>query len=299
MKEDETCQHVMVCNKDEICFVQKYFTLGNETRYDFGCTYQELCQKDITGHILGKRNEHAHIACQKCCNDSNICNNDHSCGNIITRQKCLSCDHVDNPKVCNNTMACDKGEVCFLHKYLTETQHVKYDLGCKHSSLCLHGSNTNILGRRTSSGRHLTCERCCDGTELCNTDLQCTHQEQKTINASCRSTNECGSNLVCSSERCKCASRDEFWDNTACITNDCLDNHNDIVKANGKPFTTKDRDNDKYNGNYAVLLKSAWWYSSNYYSDLNKAYNKNSGKMYWAALSGGVSKSIMMIKRIH
>ncbi|XP_071139521.1 ficolin-2-like isoform X3 [Mytilus edulis] len=80
---------------------------------------------------------------------------------------------------------------------------------------------------------------------------------------------------------------------------DCLDNHNDIVKANGKPFTTKDRDNDKYNGNYAVLLKSAWWYSSNYYSDLNKAYNKNSGKMYWAALSGGVSKSIMMIKRIH
>ncbi|VDI03420.1 Hypothetical predicted protein, partial [Mytilus galloprovincialis] len=217
MKETETCQHVMICNKDEICFVQKYFTFGNETKYDFGCTYQELCQKDITGHILGKRNEHAHIACQKCCNDSNICNNDRSCGNVITKQKCLSCDHVDNPKVCNNTMTCDKGEVCFLHKYLTETQHVKYDLGCKHSSLCLHGSNTNILGRRTSTGRHLTCERCCDGTELCNTDLQCTHQEQKTMNASCRSTNECGSNLVCSSERCQCASKDDFWDNESCI----------------------------------------------------------------------------------
>ncbi|CAG2221915.1 unnamed protein product [Mytilus edulis] len=157
MKETETCQHVMICNKDEICFVQKYFTLGNETRYDFGCTYQELCQKDITGHILGKRNEHAHIACQKCCNDSNICNNDRSCRNVITRQKCLSCDHVDNPKVCNNTMTCDKGE------------------------LCLHGSNTNILGRRTSAGRHLTCERCCDGTELCNTDLQCPHQERNDL----------------------------------------------------------------------------------------------------------------------
>lgn len=37
------------------------------------------------------------------------------------------------------------------------------------------------------------------------------------MNASCRSTNECGSNLVCSSERCQCASKDDFWDNESCM----------------------------------------------------------------------------------
>ncbi|XP_076081143.1 uncharacterized protein LOC143052056 [Mytilus galloprovincialis] len=181
MRQGEKCQHAISCDKNEMCFVQKYHTVSNETKYDVGCTFQELCQKDITGHILGKRDGHAHIVCQKCCNDSNVCNYDLSCQNTITvpGQTCLFCDNVDNPNICNSTVTCDKDEVCFLHKYLTETQHVKYDLGCKHSTLCLHGSNTNLFGRRSTAGRHLKCERCCGGTELCNADLQCGHQERE------------------------------------------------------------------------------------------------------------------------
>ncbi|VDI03422.1 Hypothetical predicted protein [Mytilus galloprovincialis] len=550
MRQDEKCQHAITCDKDEICFVQKYFTHGNETKYDVGCTFQELCKKDVTGHILGKRNEHAHIVCQKCCNDSNVCNYDLSCQNTITipGQNCLSCDNVDNPKSCNSSMTCAKEEVCFIHKYLTETQHVKYDLGCKHSTLCLHGSNTNIFGRRSSAGRHLTCEKCCGGTEICNVDLQCGHQEQKTINASCSSTNECGSNLVCSTGRCQCFSIKYYWDNIACIkkksnsevctenrqcsdmfqctqnmcscpgnqywnrtaciqrksinltcnaSSECLESlicihgeckcdqafeywtgsactqrngfnstctsseecethfrchdkkcvcaaiseywsgyhclkgrecvdleittdgvytiypngnnqpvqvfctvrqsekwtviqrrvngsvdfyrtwneykhgfgtangeywlgndnihrittngHHEIsiymgisggehhtanyttfrvsdeqslyvltvtgfsgeagqnamdyptdnYKANGKPFTTKDKDNDKYSGNRANDYKSAWWYSNDSYSDLNTAYSGSSGTMYWGLWSGVISKSIMMIKRTY
>ncbi|XP_052085173.1 angiopoietin-2-like [Mytilus californianus] len=42
---------------------------------------------------------------------------------------------------------------------------------------------------------------------------------------------------------------------------DCIDNGDDNSKANGRPFTTKDRDNDIYSGNMAVKYRSAWWYS--------------------------------------
>lgn len=79
-----------------------------------------------------------------------------------------------------------------------------------------------------------------------------------------------------------------------------MDINNDDTRANGRPFTTKDNDNDKYSGNMAVHRKSAWWFNSaNYYSDMNAAYNGNAGRMYWAAWSGSISKSIMMIKRIY
>lgn len=78
-----------------------------------------------------------------------------------------------------------------------------------------------------------------------------------------------------------------------------MDYPNDSVKANGKPFTTKDKDNDQASGNYAVTQKSAWWYGSGFSSDLNTAYSGSSGKMYWGSWSGHISKSIMMIKRTY
>ncbi|CAC5423682.1 Fibrinogen-like protein 1,Tenascin,Ryncolin-2,Ryncolin-4,Angiopoietin-related protein 6,Angiopoietin-related protein 2,Angiopoietin-related protein 7,Ficolin-2,Ryncolin-1,Tenascin-R,Ryncolin-3,Ficolin-1,Fibrinogen C domain-containing protein 1 [Mytilus coruscus] len=53
---------------------------------------------------------------------------------------------------------------------------------------------------------------------------------------------------------------------------DIMDKVDNTVKANGQPFTTKDRDNDNYDLNCAVKYKSAWWFNDCYYSDFNRAY---------------------------
>lgn len=76
-----------------------------------------------------------------------------------------------------------------------------------------------------------------------------------------------------------------------------MDNVGATVKANGQQFSTKDMDNDKASSNCAVINKSAWWFNNCYWSDFNRAYNGNAGQMYWALWSGGISKSIMMIRR--
>lgn len=48
---------------------------------------------------------------------------------------------------------------------------------------------------------------------------------EKTMNASCTSTNECDSNLICSSGHCQCPSDKYFWDNIACMKSKFVKNY--------------------------------------------------------------------------
>lgn len=71
----------------------------------------------------------------------------------------------------------------------------------------------------------------------------------------------------------------------------------DNAKANGQPFTTKDRDNDKYDANCAATTKSAWWFKECCDSDFNRAYIGSSGRMFWGKFSSQIDVSILAIRR--
>ena len=49
---------------------------------------------------------------------------------------------------------------------------------------------------------------------------------------------------------------------------------------NGRPFSTKDRDNDAWSGNCAVQHKGAWWNGACFHSNLNSLYKKTSSWPY-------------------
>lgn len=66
---------------------------------------------------------------------------------------------------------------------------------------------------------------------------------------------------------------------------------------NGRPFTTKDRDNDAYGYNCASSYSGAWWYNACYHSELNRQF----GSLYWYNFPGGyyyIRKTEMKIRRV-
>ena len=57
-----------------------------------------------------------------------------------------------------------------------------------------------------------------------------------------------------------------------------------VFSLRGSAFSTKDCDNDGYSGNYAVDFKSAWWYKSCYYSNLDGLWLEEFVQLCWNAL---------------
>ena len=54
-----------------------------------------------------------------------------------------------------------------------------------------------------------------------------------------------------------------------------------LTYHNSMAFSTKDRDNDRWHGNCAVVYTGAWWYDAGHHSNLNGKYvgnNKGFGK---------------------
>lgn len=67
----------------------------------------------------------------------------------------------------------------------------------------------------------------------------------------------------------------------------------------GMLFTTKDGDNDKADGNCAMIFKSAWWYYNCDMSDLNGLYRPSKGNirgMYWWNHKPETTRSEMKIR---
>ena len=48
-----------------------------------------------------------------------------------------------------------------------------------------------------------------------------------------------------------------------------------FFRHNGKPFSTRDGDNDDYDGDCAKLFHGAWWYRACHKSNLNGKYHHN------------------------
>ncbi|XP_063406538.1 uncharacterized protein LOC134690494 [Mytilus trossulus] len=216
--ENETCDKVVKCEENEVCYVQKYKGADNRTRYDVGCSYPELCRKNSLGVIFGRRSaDHYHVLCHRCCTD-NVCNDAFSCNNDFKAPllQCLSCGGVSSVDNCNRTAVCGHEEVCFIQKYRTMKNETHVDLGCKASTMCMNGLTSDNNGRRSEEERHLLCETCCGGTSLCNRNLDCSHHLQTSINTSCNSTSSCQSNLICHFGKCQCPNTDYFWSINTC-----------------------------------------------------------------------------------
>ncbi|VDI08262.1 Hypothetical predicted protein, partial [Mytilus galloprovincialis] len=212
-----SCRQITQCKNEEVCFVHKYSNDKDQIRYDMGCSYPEVCLKDEPAHLFGKRSDHNHILCQQCCNNTHICNADLPCNGHIQDEVCLSCGGVETPKACFRNTSCNKEEVCYMHKYRTESGKLLYDFGCKPASLCVHTYN-NVFGRQISEGKHQICEECCHGSHLCNRNITCNHFNQNSVNGSCSTTYECRSNLLCLTGTCKCQSDAYYWGDDRCMS---------------------------------------------------------------------------------
>ena len=57
-----------------------------------------------------------------------------------------------------------------------------------------------------------------------------------------------------------------------------------LTAHNGMAFTTKDRDNDEYGGNCAVVEKGAWWYYVCSNANLNSNYGNGHYSWKWGPL---------------
>ncbi|XP_076072758.1 uncharacterized protein LOC143044586 [Mytilus galloprovincialis] len=121
LKEGEQCQHIATCHDNEVCFLEKYTTSQGETRYDVGCVDQQMCSVQDLQNTFGKRtSDHSRILCQRCCNNTYICNRDLTCvnPNNSSRQSCYSCSDVE-PSACHTNVTCEANDACYVHYYRT------------------------------------------------------------------------------------------------------------------------------------------------------------------------------------
>ncbi|XP_055544840.1 angiopoietin-related protein 1-like [Wyeomyia smithii] len=78
---------------------------------------------------------------------------------------------------------------------------------------------------------------------------------------------------------------------------------NSFSQHNGMMFTTIDRDNDLYKENCAIIHSSGWWFTDNYYSNLNGKHKKEGDEtgMTWFKFNKSyitLKEARMLIRRM-
>ncbi|CAC5379425.1 Fibrinogen-like protein A,Ryncolin-2,Angiopoietin-1,Angiopoietin-related protein 6,Angiopoietin-related protein 2,Microfibril-associated glycoprotein 4,Angiopoietin-related protein 7,Angiopoietin-related protein 1,Ficolin-2,Ryncolin-1,Ryncolin-3,Ficolin-1,Fibrinogen C domain-containing protein 1 [Mytilus coruscus] len=220
LQENEKCLHAVQCQNDEVCFTQKYQTNENATRYDVGCTYPEICRKDLTGNLVGRRSDHSHMICQKCCNGSHVCNDDQTCDNSLIGKSIN--EECEESKQCKLTLQCrNKKCQCIESNYWTgstcaERKSVNGTcatlMECRDTLFCVHGKcRCDYFIGETWDGYS------------CGTG--------HSINGSCTTASDCRTTLSCINGKCSCNSS-ESWNGHACVTSprECEDL---IISASG------------------------------------------------------------------
>ncbi|XP_076084690.1 uncharacterized protein LOC143055432 [Mytilus galloprovincialis] len=170
------CTHLENCRNDEVCFFEKYNTESGTEMYDLGCSIPKLCTKRKTRQLT----EGHHLTCQGCCNNTNVCNLNTECGDVPVSHNssesgrtCVSCTGVQNINDCTHLETCGSNEVCFIHKYATESGVEQYDFGCTLPELCVNKRPDEIFGKRLAEGHHMLCKGCCNKSNVCNLNAAC------------------------------------------------------------------------------------------------------------------------------
>ncbi|VDI62421.1 Hypothetical predicted protein [Mytilus galloprovincialis] len=77
----QNCSTSTTCEKDEVCFIQKYRTSANKELFDLGCKRSTMCLNRNPSNTFGRRTEEErHLLCEFCCTEGSLCNRNLDCG---------------------------------------------------------------------------------------------------------------------------------------------------------------------------------------------------------------------------
>ncbi|XP_060552420.1 uncharacterized protein LOC132713756 [Ruditapes philippinarum] len=81
---------------------------------------------------------------------------------VVTSYKCLQCDDVPLPNLCEEVGECGEHEFCAIKQYVNAAGSFRYQLSCRDKKQC--GTRQSVIGKRND---FLACSECCQG-DLCN-----------------------------------------------------------------------------------------------------------------------------------
>ncbi|XP_076080094.1 uncharacterized protein LOC143050874 [Mytilus galloprovincialis] len=163
------CGEVERCQDYEKCYVREYLTHSGRAWFESGCADQQKCKSDpgITSSGFGRRQTESLTVCEKCCNDTAICNAKGLCGDITFQTPgpiCFQCADASKSNDCDLITTCFKHEKCFLQKKQNSFSHrYHWSSGCASEVVC------QFLQQFQTDDR--LCNYCCDG-DLCNSECK-------------------------------------------------------------------------------------------------------------------------------